>query len=224
MVKDEKLFGIERSNISTQKDKFNLNMIKMDEEKRTVLIHSCCGPCSTACIERLITNYDVTVFYYNPNITDRDEYEKRKESQIKFIDEYNKKLENDKVKYIEGEYIVQDYFDFVNGLENEKEGGLRCNKCFELRLLRTAKVAKELNFSYFSTTLTVSPHKNSPLISSIGNMIGEELGVDYLDIDFKKKNGYLRSIELAKEYGLYRQNYCGCEFSKWFLDVRKSNR
>ena len=187
-------------------------------EKRNVLLHSCCGPCSTACIERLLPDFHVTIFYYNPNITDRDEYEKRKENQIKFITEYNKNLDvEDQVSFIEGEYIPEDFFEKAKGLEDEPEGGKRCTECFKLRLERTAQVAKESGFSIFGTTLTVSPHKNYTLISLIGTEISKAYNLEFLDMDFKKKDGYRRSTELSKEYELYRQNYCGCEFSKWFL-------
>lgn len=192
-------------------------------EKRNLLLHSCCGPCSTACIERLVPDFHVTIFYYNPNITDRDEYEKRKENQIKFITEYNAKLkEEDQVNFIEGEYIPEDFFEAAKNLEDEPEGGKRCTECFKLRLDRTAQVAKDSGFGIFGTTLTVSPHKNYTLISAIGTEIAKAYELEFLDMDFKKKDGFRRSTELAKEYELYRQNYCGCEFSKWFLKEEKN--
>lgn len=192
-------------------------------EKRNLLLHSCCGPCSTACIERLIPDFHVTVFYYNPNITDKDEYEKRKESQIKFIKEYNQKLkEEDQINFIEGEYLPEDYFQVVKGLEDEPEGGKRCTECFKLRLERAAQVAKDSGFTLFGTTLTVSPHKNYTLISAIGIELAKAYELEFLDMDFKKKDGFRRSIELSKEYELYRQNYCGCEYSKWFLKEEKN--
>jgi len=161
-------------------------------------------------------DYQVTIFYYNPNITEEDEYRKREETQRFFLDELNKKLEAfDQIKYVEGEYQPEDYYRVCSGLANEKEGGARCTECFKLRLDATAKKAKELGIDLFGTTLTVSPHKNYPLISSIGKEIGKAYGLEFLDIDFKKKDGFKRSIELAKEYNLYRQDYCGCEYSKW---------
>ena len=185
-------------------------------QKKTVLLHSCCGPCSTACIERLLPDYKVTIFFYNPNITDRDEYEKRKAAQIQFIDAYNEHLpEEDKVSFIEGEYLPEDFFEVCSGYSNEPEGGKRCEKCFWLRLERTAVAALKTGNELFGTTLTVSPHKNYPLISAIGCELATKYGLEFLDIDFKKKAGFQRSIELSKEYGLYRQNYCGCEYSKW---------
>ena len=185
-------------------------------EKRRILLHSCCGPCSTACIERLLPDYKVTIFYYNPNITDRDEYEKRKANQIKFIEAFNEDVpEEDKVIFIEGEYLPEDFFDVAKGLEDCPEGGERCTECFKLRLDRTAKAATVMGYPIFGTTLTVSPHKNYQLISAIGTQLAVIYELEFLDMDFKKKAGFQRSIELSKKYELYRQNYCGCEFSKW---------
>lgn len=185
-------------------------------EKKHVLLHSCCGPCSTACIERLLPDYRITVFFYNPNITDADEYEKRKAAQIKFLNAYNECLaEEDRVLFIEGEYLPEDYFKVCAGYSNEPEGGRRCTECFKLRLERTAQVAVRTGNNLFGTTLTVSPHKNYPLISAIGTELAAMYGLEFLDVDFKKKAGFQRSIELSKEYELYRQNYCGCEYSKW---------
>ena len=192
------------------------DLMSPDAEKRHILLHSCCGPCSTACIERLITDYKITVFFYNPNITDREEYEKRKANQIKFIEAFNSEAdEEDQVVFIEGEYLPEDYFDAAKGLEDCPEGGERCTECFKLRLDRTARAAIVMGFPIFGTTLTVSPHKNYQLISAIGTELGEVYGLEFLDMDFKKKAGFQRSIELSKKYELYRQNYCGCEFSKW---------
>ncbi len=178
-----------------------------------LLLHSCCGPCSTAVIERLLNENDfdeIGVFYYNPNIHPQEEYEHRKEEQIKFIE----KLANPKVKFINADYNAKTYFDYVAGLEQEKEGGARCTKCFELRLLNSAKYAKLNNYDIFGTTLTVSPHKNAKIINELGENIAKFENIPYLVADFKKKDGFKRSILLAKEYGLYRQNYCGCIFSK----------
>lgn len=180
-----------------------------------VLLHSCCGPCSTSVIERLAPDYDVTVFFYNPCITDQEEYEKRRESQIKFIEQFNQKLGGlQKIHFIEGDYKVEEYFQLASPYSNEPEGGARCTVCFEMRLRETAKTAKKKGYGLFATTLTVSPHKNYPLISEIGNRLAQEEGLEFLDMDFKKKAGFQRSIQLSKEYGLYRQNYCGCEYSK----------
>jgi len=183
--------------------------------KPELLLHSCCGPCSTSVIERLMPDYKITVFYFNPCITDREEYEKRKDNQKAFIEAFNRETPCvGKVKFIEGDYRPQEYLERIKGLEEEPEGGKRCEVCFKHRLEETVRMAKYLEKDCFTTTLTVSPHKNYELISSIGKALGEEHGVEFLDIDFKKKAGFQRSIQLAKKYGLYRQDYCGCEFSK----------
>ena len=183
--------------------------------KPALLLHSCCGPCSTAVIERLIDDYDITVYFYNPCITDPEEYERRKESQIRFIEHYNLHLGGTStVRFVEGPYDPENYFQMVEGHEQEPEGGSRCTLCFTQRLKQTAEAAKLGGYPLFTTTLTVSPHKNYPLISGIGKGVAEEYGVEFLDLDFKKKAGFQRSIQMSKEYELYRQNYCGCEFSK----------
>lgn len=184
--------------------------------KRTLLLHSCCGPCSTACIERVLPDYKVTIFFFNPNITDPEEYERRKQTQIQFLKAYNQGLtEEEQVNFIEGDYDPEVFFRLTEGYEEEPEGGKRCTLCFQLRLEETARVAEQGGYQYFGTTLTVSPHKNYPLISTIGGEIAKAHHIEFLDMDFKKKAGFQRSIELSKEYGLYRQNYCGCKFSKW---------
>lgn len=184
--------------------------------KNRLLLHSCCGPCSTACIERLLPDYNVTVFFYNPNITDREEYEKRKEAQLKFINLYNEKLsDKDKIQFIEGEYLPEEFYDVASEYASEPEGGVRCTECFKLRLERTAQAALRTGNTVFGTTLTVSPHKNYNLISAIGWEFSVKYNLEFLDMDFKKKAGFQRSIQMSKEYGLYRQNYCGCEFSKY---------
>ncbi len=185
----------------------------MGEIKKKVLLHSCCGPCSTAVIERLVGNFDVTVFYYNPNITDEAEYQHRKAEEERFIKEYNKNT-GAIVNYIEADYDLENYIECVKGLANEPEGGARCLKCFELRLLKTIIYAKEHGFDCFDTTLTVSPYKNYDNISAIASHLSEKYGVEYLSGNYKKQNGYQRSIELSKEYNLYRQHFCGCEFSR----------
>jgi hypothetical protein len=185
----------------------------MTVSKEKLLLHSCCGPCSTAVIERLADDFDITVFYYNPNITDKDEYEHRKAEEIRFIAEYSEKTGHS-IAFIEGDYDPEEYYKAAKGLEQEREGGARCSECFRLRLMKTALLAKEKGFDLFDTTLTVSPYKNYDVISAIASDISEKTGVRYLSGNYKKKDGYKRSIELSKEYGLYRQHYCGCEFSK----------
>ena len=183
--------------------------------KPALLLHSCCGPCSTSVIERLAPDYEITVFFYNPCITDSKEYEKRKANQVKFIENFNLHLGGKhKIHFLEGEYEPDVYYQLTDGCSNEPEGGKRCTICFRMRLAKTAKTAKNLGFCLFATTLTVSPHKNYTLISQLGKEFAQEYSVEFLDIDFKKKAGFQRSIQLSKEYGLYRQNYCGCEYSK----------
>lgn len=182
-------------------------LIKTFDTKKTILLHSCCGPCSSSVIERLMPYFDITVLYYNPNIEPKEEYEKRKAEQIRLLKELG-------VKYMDCDYDNETYHEVVKGMEKEKEGGARCTLCFMLRLSKTAKLAKENDFDYFGTTLTVSPHKNSELINKIGFKEGEKLGIEFLPADFKKEDGYKRSIELSKKYDLYRQDYCGCLYSK----------
>lgn len=172
-----------------------------------LLLHSCCGPCSSSVIERLRDYFDITVIYYNPNIEPKEEYEKRKSEQLRLLNELG-------IKFMDIDYLNNEYHEKVKGYENEPENGLRCPLCFELRLDKTASKAKENNFDYFGTTLTVSPHKNSKIINEIGLKLEEKYGVKFLLSDFKKEDGYKRSIELSKKYDLYRQDYCGCLYSK----------
>lgn len=184
-------------------------------EKPKLLLHSCCGPCSTAVVERLTEEFDVTVFFYNPCITEEEEYQRRRNTQLEFIDKYNK--ENAglvKIHYKEVDYRPTEFLEAVRGLEKEPEGGERCSVCFRQRLEKTAEEASLSGYEIFGTTLTVSPHKNYKLISQIGREIALRYGLGFLDRDFKKKNGFAKSIELSRKYGLYRQNYCGCRYSK----------
>ena len=171
-----------------------------------LLLHSCCGPCSTTVLTLLVEFFDITVLYYNPNIEPMAEYEHRKKEQIRFIKEFN----NEHINFMDCDYNNQDFRRKVQGLEQEKEGGARCAVCFKLRLNYTASLAKKENFDYFGTTLTVSPHKNSDIINKIGYLLEKEYGVKYLYSDFKKKDGYKKSVEISKKYNLYRQDYCGC--------------
>lgn len=187
-----------------------MTIINSLQTRPHILLHSCCGPCSTTVLTFLVTYFDITVFYYNPNIEPRAEYEKRKQEQIRFIQEFN----NEHITFLDCDYANQDFRSKVKGLEQEKEGGARCAVCFKLRLEKTARLAKKLNFDYFGTTLTVSPHKNSQIINEIGALLEGEYGVKYLYSDFKKKDGYKKSIELSKQYHLYRQDYCGCLFGR----------
>ena len=192
---------------------FLLNMDCATQKKR-LLLHSCCGPCSTSCIEKLVHDYKITIFFYNPNITDSDEYQRRKKAQIKFINEYNERIsDEEKIELIEGEYLPEVFFQACEKYKDEPEGGRRCTNCFKLRMERTAQVALKTGNQVFGTTLTVSPHKNYLLISAIGTELASMYNIEFLDMDFKKKAGFQRSIEMSKEYGLYRQNYCGCIYS-----------
>ena len=181
------------------------------KEGDTLLLHACCAPCSSACLERLGDYFNISIFYYNPNITEEAEYIKRINEIKKFISEFETKYP---IKLIEGRYDPNEFFEMASGLENEPERGARCYKCYKLRLRESAKVASDLGFDYFCTTLTLSPHKNSNWINEIGEELDKEFNSTYLYSDFKKKNGYKRSIELSKEYDLYRQDYCGCIYSK----------
>lgn len=177
----------------------------------TLLLHSCCAPCSSYVIEYLSEYFKITVFYYNPNISPEKEYKYRAEEQKRLIGSMRTKHE---VNFLEGEYNPKEFYDVCKGLEDAPEGGERCIKCFNLRLRKTAQMAKKGNYDYFTTTLTISPLKNAQAINRIGENIGDTYGVKYLLSDFKKKEGYKRSIALSAEYKLYRQNYCGCVFSK----------
>lgn len=177
---------------------------------KTLLLHSCCAPCSSYVIEYLSNYFYITILYYNPNIEPLSEYEKRKNEEIRFIHEFKTKYP---VTLMDIDYDNDLYHQVIKGLENEKEGGRRCDKCFYLRLDKTASLAKENNYDYFGTTLTVSPYKNSLLINEIGSNLSNKYGIKYLYSDFKKKEGYKRSIILSKEYNLYRQHYCGCKYS-----------
>ena len=181
------------------------------KEGDSLLLHACCAPCSTACLERVANFFKVTIFYYNPNITDESEYKKRIEEIKKLLTLINPKY---KVELLEGDYDPNKFFDMAKGLENEPERGKRCYKCYEMRLEETAKIASKLGFNNFCTTLTLSPHKNANWINEIGEKLNNEYDSNYLYSDFKKKEGYKRSIELSKEYNLYRQDYCGCIYSK----------
>lgn len=180
-----------------------------------VLLHSCCAPCSSYVIEYLSRYFYLTILYYNPNISPQDEYTKRKNEQVRLIREMGTQY---KVDIIDCDYDNEVYENLVKGLELEPERGRRCEVCFYLRLEKTAITAKELEYDYFGTTLTVSPYKNCVMINEIGNSIGDKLGIKYLVSDFKKRNGYKRSIELSREYNLYRQNFCGCKYSKSFYE------
>lgn len=187
------------------------NQMKSIKEGTRLLLHACCAPCSSAVLERIASFFEVFILYYNPNITDEVEYEKRLDELKKFVSKFKAKY---KISVIDGRYNPEEFFKISKGLENEPERGARCYKCYELRLEETAKVADSLNIPFFATTLTLSPYKKSDWINEIGKKINDKYTSNYLYSDFKKKNGYKRSIELSDEYNLYRQNYCGCIYSK----------
>lgn len=179
----------------------------LGEKRPRLLLHSCCGPCSSAVIERLAPHFDLTVYYYNPNIAPEEEYRRRLAVQRELVEKLGRAV------LVEGEYEPAVFLAAVRGLEGEPEGGARCTECFRLRLEATARRAAEGGFDYFCTTLTVSPHKDAARINAISEALAEHYGVAALPADFKKREGYKRSIELSRQYGLYRQNYCGCPFS-----------
>lgn len=187
-----------------------INRLSKENRRPTLLLHSCCAPCSSYVMEYLSEFFDITIFYYNPNIHPEDEYIRRVEEQQQLIKAMPLKSE---VHFIRGDYQPKEYYDRVKGMENEPEGGERCHVCYELRLREAAKLAATEGFDYFTTTLSISPYKNADKLNEIGNSLAEEYEVLYLPSDFKKKSGYLRSIELSRKYQLYRQDYCGCIYS-----------
>lgn len=185
-----------------------LNQIESAKKGAKLLLHSCCAPCSSACLERLKEYFQITVLYYNPNIEQEEEYEKRKNEQIRFL------KETGWADFLDCDHDKSAYEEIAKGYESEPERGARCYRCYALRLDKTGQVAKENAFDYFATTLTLSPHKNAEWLNQIGEEVAGRYGVSYLFSDFKKKGGYLRSIALSKEYNLYRQDFCGCKYSK----------
>ena len=200
--------NVQKINYQKELDKI---LKRLEEEGRvpTLLIHSCCAPCSSYVLEYLSRYFRITVLYYNPNIYPESEYTKRIIEQQLIKDmrfQYP-------VSFLAGKYDKEKFYEMAKGMEHLKEGGARCMKCYELRLEEAAQQAAEGRFDYFTTTLSISPLKNSQKLNEIGVRVGKKYGVEYLVSDFKKRNGYKRSVELSEEYGLYRQDYCGCEFS-----------
>ena len=191
-----------------------------------LLLHSCCAPCSSYVMEYLREYFKITVFYYNPNITAGEEYNYRLAEEKRLIEAYNRQIETQdfkgmnstrnamKIDILEAPYDPENYLEAVKGYENCPEGGDRCGICFEMRLRKTVEAALKGGYDYFTTTLTISPLKNAARLNEIGERVGAEYGVRFLPSDFKKKNGYKRSIELSREFSLYRQNFCGCSFSR----------
>lgn len=184
-------------------------------DKPSLLLHSCCGPCSSYVLSYLKDYFKITILYYNPNIDTMEEFDKRLEEQKRLIKEMNLDIN------VISEYNHNDFEEIVKGLEDAPEGGNRCFKCYKLRLLKTVQKAKKEKFDFFGTTLSVSPHKNADKLNSIGLELEKEYGIKYLVSDFKKKNGYIKSIELSRKYQLYRQDYCGCIYSKRQRELQK---
>lgn len=180
-------------------------------ETPSLLLHSCCAPCSSGVLESIARHFKITVFYYNPNISPQEEYSHRVREQKRFLSQFPPAAS---VSFLEGAYQPERFFQIAKGLEQEPEGGARCALCYELRLRQTAQLAKEMGFSYFTTTLSISPYKDAEKLNAIGRQLSQEYGVDYLFSDFKKKGRYQRSIALSREYSLYRQEFCGCPFSQ----------
>ena len=200
----------DKRNYQKELDKLTGSMERTGEQK-SLLLHSCCGPCSSYVIEYLSKFFDITVYYYNPNIEPEEEYLFRLEEQKRLVRE----MPDIRVsRVIAGEYEPDVFHEKISGLEAEPEGGKRCYECFRLRLEKTAELASRKGFDLFTTTLTVSPYKNAEVLNALGEEIADRYGVPFLNSDFKKKNGYQRSIELSRQYGLYRQNYCGCIYSR----------
>ena len=229
-----------------------IESIKKTSHKPSLLLHVCCAPCSSACLEILEKNFDITLLFYNPNIHPKEEYYKRLDELNEFVEKKNILAKNQKnieknqknsnfdikneeknkildifdipnqIKILDINYDPNEFFSAIKGLEKEKEGGERCKACFNLRLGTTAKIAKEKKFDFFTTTLTLSPYKNSQLLNEIGEIMQNKYATPYLFSDFKKNDGYKKSIELSKEYNLYRQDYCGCVFSKKEREEQKT--
>jgi hypothetical protein len=212
----------ENRNYSKELDKI---MADASERGKHLFLHSCCAPCSSYVLEYLRSFFRITVFYYNPNITEDTEYRKRVAEQKRLIAAFNSQPICDAfpIEIMEGDYDTQSFFQSIRGLEQCREGGERCFACFTLRLRETAEKAREAGADYFTTTLTISPLKNAGKINEIGELLSKEYGVPFLPSDFKKKNGYQRSVELSAKYGLYRQDYCGCIFSKAERELAKKN-
>ena len=195
-----------------------IDQAQKDNKIPSLFLHSCCAPCSSYVLEYLSKYFNITVFYYNPNIYPEEEYRKRVHEITRLV---NSMEFEHPVKLIEGHYDPQEFFQMAKGLEDLPEGGERCFKCYRLRMEEAAKLAEEGDYDYFTTTLSISPHKNAQVLNELGKEISDAFGVPYLYSDFKKKNGYRRSCELSTEYHLYRQDYCGCPFSKAEAEERK---
>ena len=201
--------NVQKVNYQKELDKL-LGQLKSENKVPRLLLHSCCAPCSSYVLEYLSEYFEITVYYYNPNIYPESEYTKRLLEQQMLISDM--KLSHP-VSFLAGQYDKEKFYEMAQGLEHVKEGGERCFLCYRLRLEETAQMAVKGGFDYFTTTLSISPLKNAQKLNEIGREVGRQVGVSYLESDFKKKNGYKLSIELSEIYGLYRQDYCGCQFS-----------
>lgn len=203
----------QKPNYRRQMDEIVAGLEKEGVRKR-LLLHACCAPCSTSCLELLTRFFDVTVLFYNPNITEEAEYRKRLEEEKRLIGLFNDALLRTPIQILESRYDPEAFFAVAKGYESAPEGGERCRRCFTLRLEEAARVAATTPFDFFTTTLTISPLKNADLLNEIGQAAGAAYGVPFLPSDFKKKDGFLRSIQLSEQFDLYRQDYCGCIYSK----------
>lgn len=215
---DKRLVWVYNVDMKRNFDQLMTEQMRSIEKGTRLLLHSCCAPCSSACLERLSEHFRVTVLYYNPNIDEREEYEKRKMEQIRLL------RETGWADFLDCDHDAEAFLRMSEGMENEPERGKRCYACYALRLEKTAAVAKENGFLWFATTLSLSPYKNAEWLNEIGTEVGGRYAVNYLFNDFKKKGGYHRSIELSKEYGLYRQDFCGCKFSRRVYEKKMENR
>ncbi len=218
-AKDKSAVSGNRRNYQNELDSL-IERLQREGRRPSLLLHACCAPCSSYCIEYLSKYFDITIFYYNPNIDSPLEYRRRVAEEERFIAEFPAASE---VRFLEGPYEPEVYHAAVRGHEKDPERGERCHICFRLRLEKTAEAAKTGGYDYFSTTLSISPQKDPVLLNTIGGELSEKYGVSYLYSEFRKKGGYLRSTQLSKEYGLYRQDYCGCSYSKAERERQKQN-
>ena len=197
--------------------KMQEQMLSIPEGEK-LLLHACCAPCTSGCLEHIADHFKISILFYNPNITDKEEYNKRLNELKRFLSEFKTKYPID---VIDGEYNAKKFFEISKGLEDEPERGKRCYKCYELRIEETARIADKLGFNYFTTTLSLSPHKNADWVNEIGESFNDKYNTNFLYCDFKKREGYKRSIELSRIYNLYRQDYCGCVYSKKEAEQRR---
>lgn len=211
-------------NFQKELDRLIERLEQNNERGKRLFLHSCCAPCSSYVLEYLRNYFNITVFYYNPNISFAEEYKKRVAEQKRLIEAYNCQNDGYPIAVVEGDYEPEKFYDLAKGLEECPEGGERCFLCYEMRLRKTAEVARAGAYDYFATTLTISPLKNAKKLNEIGEQLAKEYGISWLVSDFKKKNGYKRSIELSAQYDLYRQDYCGCIYSKQEREKCKAER